>query len=176
VRLFVAVWPDEAALDQLAALERPVIDGVRWTTRDQWHITLRFFGEVEDVGAIEGALRDAAASSNAGRADMGPRVQRVSNMLWAPVTGLDQVAGSVVGATASFGAPPGDRRFRGHITLARHRSRKNGSVLRDAQGQSLSASWDVQEVELVRSHLGPGGSRYETIARIPLVDSQRPGV
>jgi 2'-5' RNA ligase len=168
VRLFVAVWPDDAVVDQLAVLERPIIDGVRWTTRDQWHITLRFLGEVDDAGVIEEALRDSVACSRAVRADLGPRVQRIGNMLWAPVTGLDDVAGSVVGATASFGAPPGDRRFRGHITLARHRSRKKGSVLRAAQGQHLSGSWDVHEVELVRSHLGPGGSRYETIARVAL--------
>jgi 2'-5' RNA ligase len=167
MRLFVAVWPDDAIVEQLVALERPVIDGVRWTTRDQWHITLRFFGEVEDAGAVEAALRDVAARSRGVRADLGPRVQRVGNMLWAPVSGLDDVAGSVVSATASFGAPPDDRRFRGHITLARHRSRGKASALRDAQGEPLSGSWDVREVELVRSHLGRGGARYEAVARVP---------
>jgi 2'-5' RNA ligase len=95
-------------------------------------------------------------------------VQRVGNMLWAPVSGLDDVAGSVVSATASLGAPPDERRFRGHITLARHRSRKRASVLRGVQGQPLSGSWDVREIELVRSHLGRGGSRYEPISRVPL--------
>ena len=144
------------------------IDGVRWTTRDQWHITLRFFGEVDDAQSVEVALRDAgcARTTRCG-AELGPTVQRVGNMLWAPVSGLDDIARSVVSATASFGAPPDDRRFRGHITLARHRSRKQGSVLRAAQGQPLSGSWDVREIELVRSHLGRGGSRYETLARVP---------
>lgn len=168
MRLFVAVRPDDAVVDQLAALERPLVDGVRWTTRDQWHITMRFFGEVEDAAGIEVALRDGAARSHVARAELGLDVQRVGNMLWAPVAGLDEVAASVISATASFGAPPDDRRFRGHITLARHRSRKKGSVLRAAQGQPLSGSWDVHEVELVRSHLGRGGSRYEAVARVPL--------
>jgi RNA 2',3'-cyclic 3'-phosphodiesterase len=168
MRLFVAVWPDAAALDQLAALDRPVIDGVRWTTRDQWHITLRFLGEVEDVAPVEVALQDAAARSRAMHAHLGPLVERVANMLWAPVSGLDDVARSVVTETAMFGMPPENRRFRGHITLARQRSRRKGSALRVAQGQPLSGSWDVNDVELVCSHLGPGGSRYETIARVPL--------
>jgi len=168
VRLFVAVWPDGAVLEQLAGLDRPVIDGVRWTTRDQWHITLRFFGEVEDASGIEGALRDAVSRSSAVRAVMGPTVMRVGNMLWAPVGGLDDVARCVVDTTASFGAAPDDRPFRGHITLARQRSRRRSSVLRAAQGQPLSGGWDVRDVELVRSHLGHGGSRYETIARMPL--------
>jgi 2'-5' RNA ligase len=170
MRLFVAACPDDAALDRLAALERPDIDGVRWTSRDQWHITLRFFGDVEDSAAIEFALQDAIAGFGSGvvRAELGPCVQRVGNMLWAPVSGLDDVAGCVVSATSSFGVPPEDRRFRGHITLARHRSRRKAAVLRSAQGQPLSGSWDVRDVELVRSHLGAGGSRYETIARAAL--------
>lgn len=172
MRLFVAVWPDKATLDQLAALERPAIEGVRWTSRDQWHITLRFFGDVDDPSAIEVALQDAAAAFGSGsgvvRAELGPQVQRVGNMLWAPVSGLGDLAGCVVSATEAFGAPPEDRPFRGHITLARHRSRRKDSVLRSAQGQALAGSWDAREVELVRSHLGSGGSRYETIFRAPL--------
>jgi RNA 2',3'-cyclic 3'-phosphodiesterase len=174
MRLFVAVWPDDATLDQLAALERPAIDGVRWTSPDQWHITLRFFGDVEDPSVIEVALQAAAAGFGSARgpgvvrAEVGPAVQRVGNMLWAPVSGLDDLAGYVVSATAALGAPPEDRPFRGHITLARHRSRRKSSVLRAAQGQPLVGSWNVNEVELVQSHLGPEGSRYEAIARVPL--------
>jgi hypothetical protein len=29
----------------------------------------------------------------------------------------------------------------------------------------------VREVHLVRSHLGPGGARYETVARFPLAEA-----
>lgn len=168
MRLFVAVWPDDAVLEQLAALERPDIDGVRWTTSDQWHITLRFLGDVAEAGHVEAALRDGAARARPVSADLGRRVERVGNMLWAPVAGLDETAAAVVSATASLGEPPDDRRFRGHITLARQRSRGRGSSLRSAQGQPLSGSWDVRSVDLVRSQLGPGGSRYETLASVPL--------
>jgi len=166
--LFVAVWPDDAALSQLATLDRPAIEGVRWTTRDQWHVTLRFFGEVDDASVVDAALRDAAAQSLSVRAELGPRVARVGNMLWAPVSGLDDLARHVIAGTASFGAAPEDRPFRGHVTLARQRSRSRASALRAAQGQPLSGGWDVRGVDLVRSHLGQDGSRYETIARVPL--------
>jgi 2'-5' RNA ligase len=168
VRLFVAVWPDDAVLDQLAGLDRPVLDGVRWTTRDQWHITLRFFGEVaeSEVPAVSDVLRTARARSV--QASLGPRVQRVGSMLWAPVEGLAEIAAAVVKATASVGAPPEDRRFRGHITLARQRSRGRGAQLRSAAGQPLAGSWEVRAVDLVRSHLGSGGSRYERLSSVPL--------
>src|SRR6476646_3391046 len=122
MRLFVAVWPREPALAQLAALHRPSIDGVRWTTRDQWHVTLRFRGELEDTAPVERALRQAVMGVGATVATFGAEVTRVGNMLWAPVDGLTELAGAVVEATKVFGAPQEDRPFRGHITLARQRS------------------------------------------------------
>jgi 2'-5' RNA ligase len=170
VRLFVAVWPDSAVLDELAALERPALDGVRWTTRDQWHVTLRFFGEVDDSASVERALQEGVAHASSTVASLGPSVRRVGTMLWAPVAGLDDIAVAVVDATAMVGAPPDRRPFRGHITLARQRRRGRGGLLRGAQGQALSGSWTVGSIEVVRSHLGRGGSQYETIARVPLAE------
>lgn len=170
MRLFVAVWPDEAAVAQLAALNRPSIDGVRWTARSQWHVTLRFLGEVgdDDADTVASALRATAAGVPVPTAVLGPEVTRVGNMLWAPVDGLAELARAVVGATESYGAPPEDRPFRGHITLARQRSRATGRPLRSAHGQPLAGSWGVSSIELVRSQLGREGSRYETVARLPL--------
>jgi 2'-5' RNA ligase len=168
VRLFVAVWPSEPALAQLAALDRPSIEGVRWTTRDQWHVTLRFLGELEDPAPVERALRQAVKGMGAPVAAFGEEVTSVGNMLWAPVDGLTEVAGAVVEATKVFGPPPEDRPFRGHITLARQRSRTRGRGLRPAQGQPLAESWTVEAIELVRSHLGREGARYETVARLAL--------
>ena len=63
-RLFVAVWPPDEVLDLIAALPRPEVEGLRWTTRDQWHVTLRFFGSVELAPAAV-ALRGVAASAGA---------------------------------------------------------------------------------------------------------------
>jgi 2'-5' RNA ligase len=170
VRLFVAVWPDSEVLEELAALERPPFDGVRWTTRDQWHVTLRFFGEVDDATLVEQALQRGVAHAASTVASLGPSVRRVGGMLWAPVAGLDGIATAVVHATATLGAPPERRPFRGHITLARQRQRGRGAALREAQGQALSGSWAVTSIELVGSHLGRGGSQYETLASLPLAE------
>ncbi|MER3453020.1 MAG: RNA 2',3'-cyclic phosphodiesterase, partial [Acidimicrobiia bacterium] len=48
MRLFVAVWPPEEVLDVVAKLPRPGVVGLRWTSREQWHVTLRFFGSVPE--------------------------------------------------------------------------------------------------------------------------------
>src|SRR5690606_4279651 len=59
MRLFVGVVPPEGVLDAIERLARPDRPGVRWTRRQQWHVTLRFLGEVDDPDPVAAAL-DAA--------------------------------------------------------------------------------------------------------------------
>ena len=165
MRLFVAVAVPGDVLDLIADLPRPAREGLRWTTRDQWHVTLRFLGTVDDPEAVVDALEDAALGRCAPcEAVLGPRVEALSSrVLSVPVAGLDDVAAAVVEATAGLGRPPEDRPFRGHLTLARvsrgTARRLAGSVV----GRPISARFAVPDVRLVRSHLGPRGARYEDI-------------
>jgi 2'-5' RNA ligase len=158
VRLFVAVQPPDDVLDLLAGLGRRGRAGVRWTTRPQWHVTLRFLGEVEDPAPVSAAL-DAAPLGPAA-ATVGPRVSALGRgIVVVPVAGLDALAAGVVAATGEFGAPPPQRPFRGHLTLARAR---HGSV-RSLLGEAVDATFRVGEVVLVRSHLARDGARYEDV-------------
>ncbi len=116
-RLFVAVWPPTRLLDQLAALPRTERPGLRWTRRDQWHVTLRFLGEV-DVDEARATLATVSAPECSVVA--GPRARRLGRGVFVlPVTGLESLAAAVGRATAGIGKPPEPRPFRGHITLAR---------------------------------------------------------
>ena len=47
-RLFVAVRPTPEVVALLAALERPAVPGVRWSTPEQWLVKLRPLGHVAD--------------------------------------------------------------------------------------------------------------------------------
>ena len=47
MRLFLAVWPSPEVVDVLRALPRPDTPGVRWSTEDQWHVTVEFLGECD---------------------------------------------------------------------------------------------------------------------------------
>jgi len=164
VRLFVAVWPSTEALDAIAAFERPEVPGLRWTTPDQWHVTLRFLGEcdIDDVGP---AFRSIAAP--AADVTMGPTTGRFGRrILHVPTEGLLSVAAATVGATAEIGHPPDRRPFAGHITLAR--SRRGDTDLRPLTGLPLAGHWTAAELTLVASHLGPGGARYEIVESLPL--------
>jgi len=162
VRLFVAVWPPPEVVSLLAALDRPPLDGVRWTTPDQWHVTLRFFGEVDDpepVTALLGSLPPAVAA-------LGPVAERPSPaLLWLPVAGLDALAAAVTGATAGVGRPV-EGPFRGHLTLARARRSAPREVLRGLAPLACPASWPVGEVTVVASTLGGTGSGYEVVGRV----------
>lgn len=162
-RLFVAAWPPADVLDELEDIERPPRNGVRWTTSDQWHVTLRFLGEVSPPVAMA-ALEHL--STAAAHAEVGPALARFGRgYLALPVRGLHDLAAAVIDATATVGDPPDDRSFRGHLTLARLRPRANVGGL---AGTPFSAGFPVTEVALVHSELHPDGSRYHTLDTVVL--------
>lgn len=178
MRLFVAVWPSAEVAGGLEAMARPEHPSVRWTTPDQWHVTLRFLGEVaeHELAALVQAL-DALRSQSRRRVTLGPTTARLGpHVLMVPVSGLDDLGRAVVDATRAFGQLPDDRPFTGHLTLARGRGRH--AVPAALAGQPGGGSWPVTEVALVRSHLGSSGARYETLAGITLAEpapEPRPG-
>jgi 2'-5' RNA ligase len=170
-RLFVAVWPDAAVRDALAAIDRPASvggAGVRWTTPDQWHVTLRFLGQAS-VAEAEAAFAGAAGLLPSGPvvAQMDAAARRYGRTIGLAVHGLESVAAAVLAATASVGEPAHPRRFTGHITLARTRRDRPRGGLREV-GLDAPVSWTVPEIALVRSHLHPDGARYETVAVLPV--------
>jgi len=164
-RLFVAVWPPAEVLERVAALERPAVEGLRWTAPDQWHVTLRFLGET-DVAPVVDALRAVAVEPFGVR--LGPAVGRFDHrVLHVPVSGVDDLARAVVSTTAGLGRPPDQRPFHGHLTLAR--VGKHARVdLRRLAGAPLEATWEVSSFCLVESRLSPAGARYTVLERFDL--------
>jgi len=180
------VWPPDGVVAAIAALERPVLEGVRWTAPDQWHVTLRFLGELADplaaVDAGEGergpvhpadtspaaavAARLRTTALPAAEAVMGPASQRrPPGLLWLPVTGLDALAGAVADATSGIGTPVRVP-FRGHVTLARARRSARPGVLGAVAPLACTATWEAREVTVVQSTLGGSGSRYDVLDRV----------
>jgi RNA 2',3'-cyclic 3'-phosphodiesterase len=161
-RLFLAVDPPAdlraALLDVVPLTPAP---GVRWVPPEQWHVTVRFLGEVDEDAAL-GAL--ATLSAPPCTAEVGPRVSRLGrSVVCLPVRGLDALATAVAGATAAVGAPP-EHRFRGHLTLARLRDRAACGVT----GTSFGACFGVDRVVAYRSTLGPDGARHDAIGEVRL--------
>jgi 2'-5' RNA ligase len=170
VRVWVGVWPPAEVLDRLEELLRPAEAALRWTRREQWHVTLEFLGEVAEdrVEPLADALQVGTAGSPSRTVALGPATVRLGRgQLVVPVAGVDDLAAAVRAATSGVLArPPEDRPSRGHLTVARSRGRQ--PIPRSLEGTPVAAAWTVDEVALVRSHLGQGPARYETLATAPL--------
>lgn len=169
MRAFVAVWPPPEVVATISGLSRPEVEGLRWTGPDQWHVTLRFLGEVDEEEAA--SAFDTISAGVPVVAEIGPATGRFGRrILHVPVSGLDELAAATVAATAGIGHPPEDRRFAGHITLARARHPR-GVDLRPLTGASVAGRWVVPEITLVASRLGAGRAgraRYDIVRSLPL--------
>ena len=172
MRLFVSVEPPEDVLDAVAALDRSAAtaaagDALRWARREQWHVTLRFLGELAAPEPVVAAL--AAAPLPRATAVVGPAAATFGrSVLHLPVAGLDALAAAVAAATAGLGGRQGDPPFRGHLTLARARGGRRLPHRVASLVPPLAAEFPVTRAHLVRSHLGPGGPRYERLVAVPL--------
>jgi 2'-5' RNA ligase len=182
VRLFVAIVPPPAALDELEATVAPLRaawPGLRWTGRPAWHLTLAFLGEVsEDTAAgLEPRLSRAAhrhpsqALALAGGGAF-PAAGR-ARVVWAGIDGDRQallgLVRSVGAGARRAGAPPPDegRKFRPHVTLARCRDPADVRALTETLAAHAGTSWTAAEIHLIRSYLG-AQPRYESVATWPL--------
>jgi RNA 2',3'-cyclic 3'-phosphodiesterase len=186
VRLFVAITPSAAALDELDAAIAPLRaawPGLHWTSPQSWHVTLAFLGEVEEpatsrlAARLERAAgrRRAALDLYIGGGGAFPSVVR-GRVLWAGIRGnrqeLRDIAGAVIRGAARAGAPSpdGGRRYRPHITLARCREQVDLRPLVDALARHSGPSWPADRIHLIRSHQSghPGEqNRYESIGSWP---------
>jgi 2'-5' RNA ligase len=177
VRLFVGLAPPAAVLDDLDAACAPfrlARDDLRWTSRELWHVTLAFLGEVseETLGRLAPGLERAAGRhraftlSVAGAGSFANPVR--ANVLWSGMSGdrraLAGLAETVSAAARAAGAAPPDayRGFTPHLTLARCRAPVDVREIVAALGRYRGPEWTVEEIYLIRSAL-EAGPRYETL-------------
>lgn len=187
IRLFVALQVPEAVKDEIEStqtnLRRQIKQGeLRWASRTQFHLTLRFLGSVEAArtDALLHALR--AACQDLPRLELCasglgffpskgmPRVVWVG--VSAPGQQLVALHHTVEAATAGFTAEPAEKSFTGHITLARVKmiNRSDSELLiQSASGlnQKIFGEWTAREIELVQSRLSPKGATHTPLAAIP---------
>jgi RNA 2',3'-cyclic 3'-phosphodiesterase len=189
MRLFVAIAPPPAVLDELDALAAPLRAArpdLRWTNREAWHVTLAFLGQVDSSAAarllprLERAARRhrmfRLAFSGAGAFPASAR----ASVLWGGLSGdraaLAHLAQSVAAGASRAGAPPPDqgRRFQPHLTLARCRMPADVTELVAALAGYQGQPWTADRIHLVRSRLGATDQpRYATLGSWPLRAPER---
>jgi 2'-5' RNA ligase len=171
VKLFIAVYPPEEALDDLQktvdTLNVAIAPAVRLTERSLWHITLAFLGEVEEhkapevMRAVDRAAEQAKPSplrlAGGGRFGRGH-----TTVIYAGVAGdiecLTRTAASIRHELTAIRIGYDQRRFTPHLTIARPGAQTPGSQLADDL-QTLSAyrgpQWTATSVAVVESQSGP---------------------
>ena len=184
MRLFIAVNIPPAVRDAIYADAEPLraaTNAVRWVSPSALHVTLKFLGEQDE--ALVAPLREAIESVAARHASIAVETTEIGTfpnfrrprVVWVGMTGeraLQSLAGDIDRALMPLGIPAETRSFQAHLTLGRVKSE-----LRPADATNLAAAakacrgargFAVQTVDLMRSELGPGGSRYSVLAAVPL--------
>ena len=176
LRLFVAlpIRPDIG--DQLIPLQKGV-SGASWRPPVNFHITLRFFGDVEPNLAVDldAALAEIRAPqmklSLAGAGWFG---RREPSALWAGVAyhePLAALAGQCERVARRLGMGVEKRKFLPHVTLAYCHGTLPEEAAKFAdrhKGFSTAEFW-ADRFHLYSSHMGNGPSRYIAEAEYPLV-------
>jgi RNA 2',3'-cyclic 3'-phosphodiesterase len=188
MRLFVALASPSAMLDDLDAACAPfraIRGDLRWTSREAWHVTLAFLGEVTDVSLARllprlerAAARHHPFSLTFAGAGAFPAAHR-ANVLWTGLSGdrcaLGELAASVTAGARRAGAVPPDagRKYQPHLTLARCRAPADvGEVVASLDGYR-GQPWIAEEIFLIRSRLNER-PRYETLGTWKLSTQARP--
>jgi len=183
MRTFLAIpLPDEVKAQLTAAVQRlaPLAHEVKWCTKDQFHLTLAFLGEVSP--AILPHLTEAANRVCAALPAFKCRAygfgffgtKRNPKTLWAGIDltpELDALYERLWLELGKFGYKNREPDFRPHVTLGRClESARNDAVVRamDADEAFEFGEWRVTRVTLYESRLTPRGATYHTLGSSPL--------
>jgi RNA 2',3'-cyclic 3'-phosphodiesterase len=147
---------------------------VRWLEPGTWHLTLLFLDRVtvehvpELISLVErvaGQCPPFAISVSGG----GGRVRGSDGVAWLQVhDGASRVAAAAELLAARYpplatAAAPPKRTPAAHLTVARKVDRATLDALAGQWHGPLAASLSIDAMALLRSHLGSGGARYETL-------------
>ncbi|MEL6286043.1 MAG: RNA 2',3'-cyclic phosphodiesterase [Pseudomonadota bacterium] len=174
-RLFAALPVPPEIADPLLDLQVN-LPGASWRPIENFHITLRFFGELDHptAKALDAELAAVRAKPIEleinGVGWFGRREPRAVWARIAPSDGLDRLAGSCERAARRLGLPPDKTRYIPHITLAycHHTPLDAAQSWCDSHGAHASGPFWADRFHLYESRLGRGPSRYTAEAEYPL--------
>jgi len=188
VRAFIALPIPEAVKDQIERVQielRRVLPAktVRLTKRDQFHLTLRFLGNVQADRLTE--LTDTLLTVTSAFPVLNLRAERVGcfphsrfpRVLWIWVHDdaeqLPVLQRTIESAVEKFAESKADKMFTGHVTLARINGIKQPEA--EALSKQMNAmtdrcfgDWTAKEVKLMRSELLQSGALHTVLAAFPL--------
>ena len=168
IRLFAAIALPEDVAEGLT-IRQYGLEGVRWRPMETMHITLRYFGDVQERVADDLDLELAGvgagpfniALKGVGAFGEGERIAA----LWAGVVDspqLSQLAGRCEAAARRAGLKPETRSFKPHVTLAytKHLNPRDAAIWVQSHNLLKSPPFAIDRFGLYSSHRTSEGSRY----------------
>ena len=174
-RLFTGVEIPSDIGQALASL-RGGLPGARWIDPQNYHLTLRFIGDVDDVTAHEVASMLGRVKRNAfelhleGVTSFGGRKPRAVIATVAPARPLLEVHAEHERLMQRIGLEPERRKYTPHVTLARLRDSSSWEVAEylSARGYFRTSPFRVSRFVLFSSRASIGGGPYVVEASYPL--------
>ncbi len=162
MRLFFALWPDDAVRLQLAHWSRELraACGGRPTRKENLHLTLAFLGSVDDerVAEVERAANEVAPRVVSLVLDLAGYWKH-NRIAWAGAStvpaGLDAFVAELRSALARAHIAFDPKGFVSHVTLLREAREPEAMPALDP------IEWQLDGFALVQSVALPKGSRYE---------------
>ncbi|HHV20415.1 MAG TPA: RNA 2',3'-cyclic phosphodiesterase [Propionibacterium sp.] len=182
-RTFAAVVPPPHVIEEMEDYIAPRREADRrlsWVWPEHWHITTLFIEDLPDrsldpllegLGALAARTQRFAVRLAGGGCFPDPFQAKVFYL--GVTTGQETLAAlSKTGRAlaSTVGAPPDGARFVPHVTLARTRTRFDGTRWLGVLDSFGAFDWEATELTLIRSHLRQGQrkrSRYEVLGRFP---------
>ncbi len=174
MRLFAAILLPEDVRFRLARLASG-LPGARWVPEENYHLTLRFIGEVDNAAAE--TLADALSTVGGEGFDIeiaslgsfgGARPRAV----WAGVAeaaSLAMLRRRVETALSRAGLPPEGRKYTPHVTLARTAGARPAAIAAwlGSHGAFRIPPFAVEGFSLMSSRLGGAAPVYREEVRYP---------
>jgi RNA 2',3'-cyclic 3'-phosphodiesterase len=174
-RLFTGLEiPSDLAAD--LALLRGGILGARWIDVENYHITLRFIGDIDAATArdifatLERIRRPPFVVTIDGLASFGGDRPRAIVAKAKPAAPLIELQAEQERLIRRLGIPPEPRKFTPHVTLARLRDASAPAVADylSTRGYFLSRKFEASRFVLFSSRASTGGGPYVVEAAYPL--------
>ena len=174
-RLFTGVEiPPEVA--QALSTLRGGLPGARWIDPENYHVTLRFIGDVDDdiaheVESLLGRVRRGPFELRIeGLTSFGSKKPRAVVASVEPSTALMEAQAEQERLMQRIGLEPEGRKYTPHVTLARLRDASTRDVAEylSARGHFRSRAFPVSRFVLFSSRASVGGGPYVVEASYPL--------
>ena len=183
IRAFIAIEFAAATVNRItAAIEqlKPRIVGIRWVAPANFHLTLKFLGNIDEsqIEIIGQALTDALHpfqrfTINAKGLGVFSSVKR-PRVLWVGLVGeqLTALAAAVESALTPLGFPREEKAFTPHLTIGRWRQTERADWVLGKELESWShfdfGATLMDEVILFESVLKPAGAIYNRLKVVTL--------